>query len=52
MLPFTFVSVENVEKSFVLKTNGWNLQYMIEVAIPFNIFSRDYVPLPLGYLHV
>ena len=50
---------ENIEKSFsqnVLKTNGWNLQCMIEVANPFsynqNIVSLVYLSLPLGYIHV
>ena len=47
---------ENIEKSFshdVLKTNGWNLQCMINVANPLsynqNFVPRGYLPLPLGY---
>ena len=37
---------ENIENSVshnVLKTNGWNLQYMIKVANPFS-YNQNFVP--------
>ena len=50
---------ENAEKSFsqnVLKTNGWNLWYMIKIVKLFN-YNQNFVPsgcvpLPLGYIIV
>ena len=47
---------ENVEKSFsqnVLKTNGWNLQYVIK-EVKRCSYDQNFVPwgfsaLPLGY---
>ena len=48
-----------LKKSFsqnILKTNGQNLQCMIQVANPFsynqNFVPQGYLPLPLGYIHV
>ena len=48
---------ENVEKSFsqyVLKTKGWNLQYMIKEEKLFRHYQnfRGYMPLRLGYINV
>ena len=50
---------ENVEKSFsrnVLKTNSWNLQWVIKVEkhVGYNqiLSPGGYLSLPLGYMHV
>ena len=49
---------ENIENSVsqnVLKTNDWNLQYMIKVANPCSYNQKfvpgSYLPLPMGSIH-
>ena len=53
------VPTRNVEKSFsknVVKTNGWNLQFMIKV-VKLVIYSQNfipcgYLPLPQGFFEI